>query len=755
METIASESLALVWRPGLAPQHIIGLAGVLAALAVFAYARSFRDTPRASIALLLMRLTVIATLAVVLMGPSTVPPPTTKATKPELFVLADTSGSMLTEDCDGEARLAAARRRWLNPKTLAALSELYDVRLLGFDAEVRPLSEASFQRPVEELATGRTSQIAQCVRDTLQRIDAESGEAALLVVSDGHDTGEAPMRSLALLARARGVPVHTICVGGPTYRRDLVLAAMAQQQYLLAGETGHILAKVRQVGLAGAETTLTLQSGDTRTTHPVRFGDEDVVTVKLPVRQDRPGLHEYQVSVGVVAGEAEAGNNAQSVFLEVTAQQIRVLLLEGEPYWDTKFIAQSLRKDARIDFTQITQLSRGKQEKILTRQQGAPVVPATPEAFAAYDVIILGRGIEHLLDAAAMKLLREYVADQGGHVIFARGRAYDAETALGRRAARDIAMLEPVVWGRGLLHNLSLSVTPAGRSNPCFGFAGLTEGVEETVAKLPGFTLMPVVERAKTATIVLANAVPAGRATGPAQEGQMPALASMSYGRGGVVAVLGEGLWRWSFLPPGLAEFDNVYTTFWSNLIRWQAMSSAFLPGQDVSLKLNPSSAQLGSPVVLEVTCKLADADGFAPTLTVTAPDGETHAVTLARQRGTTSRLQGAFVGKDIGVYTATLESPQSTPARIEKKFSLYDANLEKLYTSAKPDEMRVLAELSDGLFLQQDSTGDLPAELARLRARQAAPRAATFVWDTWMLLVGLLGWAGAEWILRRRAGLL
>ena len=748
--------LAWVWQPIISPLHVLGGSGILVGLALFAYARSFKAQPFTSLGLLAMRLAVIAVLAVLLMGPSVIPPYVELPGRPKLLIFTDTSGSMLTKDCQGLSRLGFVKENWLNREKLRELSELYDLRYFGFDSEVRPLSATALQQPEESLATGRVSQIAECLRASLWKLGGKSFDDAMLVFSDGHDSQLAPFGPVALLARARGVPVHTVCLGGPTLQRDLVLVAVANQQYMLVGEEGQIVAKVHQVGLTDAKVSLHLRCGQEHWTRQVGFEGKESVTVKLPVKQEKTGLYEYKISVDPVAGETELGNNTQSVFLEVTDQRIKVLLLEGEPFWDTKFIAQSLRKDAQIELTQITQLSRGKRRTILTRaEQRSAELPVTAKELSEYNVIILGRGVEHLLDSETAKLLPEFVRGYGGSVVFARGRAYDPNTPLGRQTGRDLAVLEPVVWAVGLRHNLSLRLTQAGQHNPCFNFGAISGNFSQVIGDLPGLTVMPGIAQEKTATVVLARASAPGKTVASEASQDPPALVSMNYGRGRVVAVLGEGLWRWSFLPPELSELEGLYDLLWSNIIRWLAMGSDFLPGQEVSLKLARSSVRLGEPLQCEAVSRFMPEGGFNPQVMVLDPQGKTHSIVMNRLGQMDSRLQGEFTPQTTGVHQVVLECPQLKPGTIQKRFNSYDVDMERLQTSANPEAMRILAEQSAGRYFEPAESERLSEELAKIRAMRQVPRRPEYIWPRGIILVVLLLWAGAEWIIRKRCGLL
>ncbi len=63
----------------------------------------------------------------------------------------------------------------------------------------------------------------------------------------------------------------------------------------------------------------------------------------IPVQESEPGQYRVDLSIDAVENEAELANNQQTVFCEVMKRRIRVLVLEGQPFWDTKFLAESLR----------------------------------------------------------------------------------------------------------------------------------------------------------------------------------------------------------------------------------------------------------------------------------------------------------------------------------------------------------------------------------------------------------------------------
>jgi NADH-quinone oxidoreductase subunit G/NADP-reducing hydrogenase subunit HndD len=54
-------------------------------------------------------------------------------------------------------------------------------------------------------------------------------------------------------------------------------------------------------------------------------------------------------------------------------------------------------------------------------------MPHTKEELYRYDCVILGRAVDTLLTADDLKLIRDYLSERGGSVVFARGRASEHE----------------------------------------------------------------------------------------------------------------------------------------------------------------------------------------------------------------------------------------------------------------------------------------------------------------------------------------
>src|SRR5262249_30574301 len=78
------------------------------------------------------------------------------------------------------------------------------------------------------------------------------------------------------------------------------------------------------------------------------------------VSQDKVGLYRYEVQVEPMPGEVTLVNNSATFLLRVVDEPIRVLLLEGKPYWDSKFLTRTLLADPSIELDTVVRLGQGR-----------------------------------------------------------------------------------------------------------------------------------------------------------------------------------------------------------------------------------------------------------------------------------------------------------------------------------------------------------------------------------------------------------
>lgn len=726
----------MFYRPYLPQGGATAVIILLVSAALWSAWRSWGVSKAGTGVSLVMRVAAAVVIGWLLMGPSTRQSTVIDRQQTCVFFLLDRSASMQTRDVDGEARIDAARSIWFAQGTLNALREVADVRLLGFSERVEPLPDLQ-NLTTEQAAAGDQTQLSRSVMRTLADASSESN-AMIVLISDGRGSDPRMLVEAGAAVRASGIPIHTVTLGGATLQQDLALTALPAQDYIFAGETGHIDVTILPVNATGLATTLKIQHGDEVETREVRFESDMPQRLRIPVEHDDPGVYEYQVTIDSLDQEQVTGNNQQSVFVEVTDDQLDVLIVEGEPYWDTKFLAQSLRMDERFAVEQVSQLTDARVQRVVSRaDMPNRELPTTLEQWQAYDVVILGRNVENLLGGESLFNMIQYVRD-GGRVIFSRGRAYNPQLS------QTLGVIEPVIWAEAnasASSGVQMFPTRRGRTHPAF--AALPRLVEAVEDDLPALGLVTPIERVKAPATILAES-----------GDEEPLLVTMPYGRGSVAMLLVSDLWQWSLFDRRERNLTGLYDTFWSNLLRCLVLADAFEPGAEVAMRVAQRTLARGATLDVDVVTKQMPLKDAELRLTLVKPDGSREPLALSPLAGQGMRARASTRLDTVGRYTLLLDAPGMTPSQIETPLNVYELDRERMQTAANPAAMRLLSQESGGRVLDPNEPGVLAQWIERQTAARQMPGRARYIWDSGWIMAALLTWLGLSWLFRRRTGM-
>jgi hypothetical protein len=784
-------TLAWTYRPLLSEWLIAAL--VVAALATLAIGL-WRDRTRwlrTRLGLGLLRVVAIAGLGWILLGPSVAIPQPTGDALPSLTVLVDASKSM-REPMDGPrgagertsqgettqptqpSRWQTLQRQWLEKSAIGKLAPHANVRWRRFAGTVEPASAQALQRATPE---GE----ATLLFDALQQVVRADGETTaglspgpVLILSDGHDTERSASPQLARQLKKRGQRIYAAPFGQGDQTAQLAVQAWPGSDRVFEDETVTLTADVRHRGYAGRPVRVTLE-------HEGRVIDQQSITMNQNISRrvtfevepsTAPGeastTRVYHIAVtpadkGELMATSALTGSKQSrrapVFVEVSNERLQVLLLEGEPYWDSRAFARVLRQHAQIALTAMFQL--GDQRKLVVKQGDGPSRSALGalelNTLKQFDVIALGRRIERFFSPAEADRLAQYVRG-GGALVLVRGRPVDAEandTEAARALSRVLEPILPVTWGERVVRDLRLSLTPAGRSSPLFSQDQDALDGDMVLTKLPRMLAATRVARAKAASIVTLQQQPRGDADA------MAGLAHMRIGQGRVLAVLSEGLWRWPMRAGG--EGQTALATFWSRAVHWLAAGGEFLPGQNWSLSLSPRQPRAGEAVDVTLNSRYPLAGGVTPTLRIDRVGGASRRLTLTRPAGDVNQFTGSFRPTEAGVFRLTVEadtlpsdSNNATNADApapSTRLVVQTASDEIADPSPRPEVLRRLVEATGGEWLAGEGPEAMAKHLEALRAaRQGEPKW-QHVFDRWWVLaiVGLS--LALEWAWRQRSG--
>jgi len=740
----------IILNPPLPREHIVGLGAVLAVLAVLSYVRTRQGVGRIKRFLLTMfRLAVIAGLTIILLRPMAMKAQPASDVQSVFTVLVDTSQSMNTPDVDDKSRLQAVLTgiKGSEETFVRNLEQYYDVNFYTFSDT---LNATTFEQLVyTKQAEGTSTDLASA----LINIGSPSpgrNKAGVLLISDGRENVGGEVGSAATYLKSMNVPVWTTAVGTETEAKDLYVTARLNQSFLFAGQEASFKVDISQTGYSDWYAKVDLLRED----QPV--GSQQVILkrgsqrVSFPIREEVKGTYQYTVKVEPLRGEADTTNNRRSVFVRVVDEQSKILLIEAQPYWDSKFLLRTLQADPNLDITSIFHINPRKSFGIIQRpsrlgpgQWVSPRnvrMPRTKKELFKYDCIILGKDIDTVFTVDELKLFKAYLEERGGSIVFARGKSYSFRNDI-------LSQIEPVVWDEGGLANARFELTPAGLDNPMFDF-GQSRGSTYVLRELPEMISISKVKKEKSLAVILA------RSKSDSAFEEIATISYQRYGKGKVMTIGTAGLWQWAFLPKDLDRYDDVFTRFWGQMIRWLVYGSDFLPGQDVTFRTDKVTYNLGETVPLVVQTKFVDPGEYRPRIVLTPPSGSPVQMFPEHEQDEQGYFSTIYLPGREGEYRASLYDGAGGTEQGTVRFTVYSDSVEKRFVASNKELMDQISDITSGEPLTMAQWRELP-DMARDFELSAREESKPFdVWDTITVFSVLVGLLAVEWFVRRREGL-
>jgi hypothetical protein len=753
----------------------------LAALTAGLLAWYARGRPRAVsrerwAAIVMLMATGAATVLAILLNLTWIEPVPPPAGKPLLTILVDQSASMAVEDAEG------GRSRWKVATDLAAQTE----RDLAsrFDVQVRTFSETWSVASAGELQgrqpDGSTTDLAAAVAGALTS-DRPQGQAIHLISDGNHNApgGIVPLLETLRSARAMDAPIYTTTLGGESSLQDLEIHVTRPQELAFVGQRVPISVTLRQRGrLTDRAEVVLLHDGKevARETQPL--APDSRAVVKFSVLQNQSGLYRYDVRVEPNALEATTANNTAPFLVRVVDQPVRVLLLEGKPYWDGKFLIRTLAADPSLEVDAIVRVTESRfVMRSLKLDRGdaaaadqtsgatggdAPSAAAStahamrvessaiirdpqgllegPQGLDSYQLVVLGRDAEVYLSPVVLERLRTWISRAGGSLICYRGTPVAQVPA-------DLARLMPVRWAPAREARFRVKLTDRGND-----LSWLNSGVpgdDDVFGRMPSLATAAPPERPKPLSVVLAKSE---TEPGP------PVFTYQSYGTGRVVAVEGSGMWRWAFLSPQYQQHDQVYESMWQSLLRWLVSSVGLVPGQDLVLRTDKVTYTASEPVTALLLSRDESAGSTKMAVDLTDEgSGSSRKVPLIPVGDEPGVYRVPFGVLPVGAYRAqvTGDSVGTANSSTTVAFDVRSFSAEQLDVQARPDLMARIAEQSGGAVLAARGSVSLSDQFREHLAKSRPEKVRRIsAWDRWWVLAAVFAVWGTAWGLRRSAGL-
>jgi len=351
------------------------------------------------------------------------------------------------------------------PEQMAAIKASLEAKL----AKIQNLT-------VKYVSAGKPGEAAQPGTNLFSSLNAALADtppdrlSGVIMITDGqvHDVPKSPS-TLGFDA-----PVHALLTGEPGEfdRRVEVLKA---PRYGIVGQSREIEVAIRETGKTG-------RAGNTAKVTVRREGKPDEVrlariggTVKFDMPFPHSGTNIVEIELETAPGELTPANNRVVVEAEGVRENLRVLLVSGEPHAGERTWRNLLKSDAAVDLVHFTILRPPEKQDGTPINQLSLIAFPTRELFSEkikeFDLIIFDR-YQHkgILQMLYYDNISRYV-DQGGALLVAGGDDYSGPASLFRTPLAPVLPATPT--GRILEIPFKAKITADGNKHPVtVGLAG-------------------------------------------------------------------------------------------------------------------------------------------------------------------------------------------------------------------------------------------------------------------------------------------
>lgn len=753
---------------------VLAAAIVLAALMVWLYLREVRGQPGWKIRVpAFLRGTAVFLIVLALSGP-VLRRTTVQRELGRVILAIDGSSSMrLTDEAPEDATLPGEERenasRWDRTQDLLLKGPLplLDTLIANHDVEISVLrgldaTRVWWQRQQGKDRSGpKPSSIdipANTPLTSLDRaldsaIESRAGGTALVLFTDGRHNGPGSPEERAAALGELGVPIFPVGMGSEVSPADLSLLAVDFPESVFAEEQFRGDVEVRDSMPAGLPAIVRVLAGERvlwEKTFTTTGNETHRFEVRFPV-QDLPtaapnadaALRMLTVRTAITGDstveEKTRANNDHEIAVHVLDRRRKVLLLDGRPRWETRYLHNHFDRDERWeadwafdDFSpDSAALIRG--------------FPNTLDDLFSYDLLVLGDLDKSRLPPEKASWIAEFVQRRGGGLVLIDG----ARKGLRSWAGNETASLLPVEWieGGSTTPPLTWTLAAAGQSTSALRLAGTSAANAQVWHGLPAANHAAPVRALAGAQILTELSDASGRV--------VPGMVFRPVGAGAVLYVASDELWRWRY-----EVADLHHERFWMQVAAWIAAPPFQVDGGRIAISADRLRADAGSQV--EVKVRLRDANGAivtdaSPRAWLTQ-DGKDIAVLELTADETHAGVYRALTPplKPGASQIAVAES--STAGRSMERLTIHagdETGHEFAELTLNAPLLRSMAEASGGVFLREDEAASrLPDLLQRLDQKQTTVTERN-LWSSWWWFSAVILLLTTEWLLRKRLKLI
>ncbi len=673
-----------------------------------------------------------------------------------LYRFAETASPLENADLDGASTKTTSVVRPRNPgenspSDATLVNEVVKTRASPELQKGGSLFDAALAEIGSLQADGDQTRLAPSVKKVLGDLRGTPPTALILFTDGVASVSDADkLSTIAEYARRKGVQLHIVGMGSDEAAKDLQLYDTLVDEVAFVGDPMLFVAKVKTFGFAGRKLTLRLRKdGDTAALSSQEFtapADGQSLKVELSHTSTDPGEFDFVLEVLAPSEETNRENNSEIRHVSVREEKIRVLLADGTPRYEFRYLKQLFERDKSIELSTLLQdadLEYAQEDRTALQH-----FPVKREDLARYDVIVLGDVAPSLLGPAVMENVRDFVRERGGSVVFIAGPqsnpiAFEGTPFEGLLPFM-VSDVKSIAAEAAPSDSFHPALTLEGRKGNSLFRLGDSEADSVRIWNgLPSLLWLVEIPKIKPGVRVFAEHPLKSGVTG-----HLPVIALQQIGAGKVLYHATDETWRWRF-----RTGDLHYGRYWIQVVRY--LSRGRLIGKDRTAELSADQLvyQRGQPITLRVRFvdeKFLPTDTSGVTVMLERKGEGRQTLALTRLREAPTVFEGQVARISEGTYHAWISQPAFNEAPPSTDFRVEAPQRELQRRGMDKTDLQMAARQSHGKFYTLEEADRLPSEIPRGIPIPLQTDEPISLWNRWEVLSLFAFLLTTEWLLRK-----
>ncbi len=642
---------------------------------------------------------------------------------PVLAVLADDSQSLRVTTADSSATPLRSAVQQFRESGLDGEMRFYAfgsaLRALPSDA---PAGSLRADAPRTDIAAALDG-----IRDELQDVNLQG----IALLSDGqYNTGRNPLYG----ADRSPLPIHTIAVGDTTRRRDLQVRRITTNDIAYVDTELPIQAGLRAEAAEGERVRVALKRdgeeiSSTQTRLPEGTGE---TPVELSYTPTETGLQRLEVQVTRLDNEVTYRNNQKAFTVQVLESKRRILVLGAAP---SPNFASTRRLLSRVQNVEVV--------PFVPQRNGGFYQGSLPDDLSTFDAVVLAGFPGSAVPTNTLQRVAEATAELP--LLF----LMDLQTDL-RQLQQHFGNRLPIAIEQPRSSFVAARMRPAEqyRQHPILSVPDKAQSFWDQ---------LPPLQYNETRWTPAPDARVLATADIRGMDLSDPMLVIRSRAGQRSAALLGTGTWRWTNLPPDLDLAAPLWPELLSNMLEWVTTRE-----DTRSVRVRPVQETFSGGQPVEFSGQVYDeslnpVNDASVTVNVIAPDSTRYPYDMNAVGNGRYVLEIGSLPEGAYRYVAEAQQDGAPLGTDQGQFAVGELTLEYQDTRANATLLRQIAYRSGGSFVSTDRIGELVDNLNASDAftsQVIQQERDVKLWQMSSLLIVVVLLLGAEWILRKRSGM-